>query len=178
MCSNTGYFRKVYRSLQVGMPRNILKYLSIQKLTQKRSHLSIYLSNSKKKFILCFNSLTNIYICKYIIYIFTSNFYEHYFECTQWPLFWRQVIVSFFKRWWNIVRYTYLNKAATAGKNLRNLHRFFWSFCTVCLIIHKCTVNIGVYTRSVKNIYLSPRAQVAVGTFFMKSPVCKTTLFV
>ena len=29
-----GYFRKVYRSLQVRVPRNILKYLSIQKLPQ------------------------------------------------------------------------------------------------------------------------------------------------
>ena len=36
--THTGYFRKVYRSLQVRVPRNILKYLSIQKLPQKRSH--------------------------------------------------------------------------------------------------------------------------------------------
>ena len=28
-----------------------------------------------------------------------------------------------------------------------------------------------MYTRSMENIYLSLRAQVAVGTFFMKSPV-------
>ena len=30
---------------------------------------------------------------------------------------------------------------------------------------------LWVYTRSMETIYLSPRAQVAVGTFFMKSPV-------
>ena len=41
--SFTGYFRKVYRSLQVRVPHNILKYLSNQKLPQKRSHQSIYL---------------------------------------------------------------------------------------------------------------------------------------
>ena len=29
----------------------------------------------------------------------------------------------------------------------------------------------GVYTRSMETIYLSLRAQVAVGTFFMNSPV-------
>ena len=46
---DTGYFRKVYRSLQVRVPHNILKYLSIQKLPQKRSHQSIYLANSQKK---------------------------------------------------------------------------------------------------------------------------------
>ena len=28
---NTGYFRKVYRDLQVRVPRNILKYLPIRK---------------------------------------------------------------------------------------------------------------------------------------------------
>ena len=30
---------------------------------------------------------------------------------------------------------------------------------------------LGVYTYSMETIYLSLRAQVAVGTFFMKSPV-------
>ena len=30
---------------------------------------------------------------------------------------------------------------------------------------------LGVYTSSIESIYLSLRAQVAVGTFFMKSPV-------
>ena len=64
---NTGYFRKVYRSLQVRVPHNILKYLSIHKLPQKRSHQSIYPSNSQKKFILCFNFITNLNICKYIL---------------------------------------------------------------------------------------------------------------
>ena len=55
---DTGYIRKVYRSLQVRVPHDILKYTSIQKWPQKRS---IYLSNSHKKiFILCF--ITNIYI--------------------------------------------------------------------------------------------------------------------
>ena len=47
---HTGYFRKVYRSLQVRMPHNILKYISIQKLMQKRSHQSIYLLNSQKRY--------------------------------------------------------------------------------------------------------------------------------
>ena len=47
------------------MPRNILKYLSIQKLPQKQSHQSNYLSNSQKRiYILCFNFIT-INICKY-----------------------------------------------------------------------------------------------------------------
>ena len=64
----TGYFWKVYRSLHVRVPHNILKYLSIQKLPQKPSHQSIYLSNSQKKIILCFNFITNINICKYILY--------------------------------------------------------------------------------------------------------------
>ena len=50
----TGYFRKVYRSLQVRMPRNILKYLSIQKLPRKWSHQSIYLSNSQKNIRILF----------------------------------------------------------------------------------------------------------------------------
>ena len=63
----TGYFIKVYRSLQVRVLHKILKYLSIQKLPQKRSHHSIYLLNSQKKiFILCFNFITNINKCKYI----------------------------------------------------------------------------------------------------------------
>ena len=48
----TGYFRKVYRSLQVRVPHNILKYLSFLKLLQKRSHQSMYLSNSPKKIIM------------------------------------------------------------------------------------------------------------------------------
>ena len=63
----TGYFRKVYRSLQVWVPHNILKYLSTQKLPQKRSS-SVYLSiefRTTKIFILCFNLITNINICKY-----------------------------------------------------------------------------------------------------------------
>ena len=33
---------------------------------------------------------------------------------------------------------------------------------------------LGVYTHSMETIYLSLRAQVAVGTFFMKSSVLKT----
>ena len=33
-------------------------------------------------------------------------------------------------------------------------------------------LKIKVYTYSMETIYLSLRAQVAVGTFFMKSPVC------
>ena len=57
----TGYFRKVYRSFQVRVPHNILKYLSIQKLPKKRCHQSIHLSNSHKKIlILCLNFISNI----------------------------------------------------------------------------------------------------------------------
>ena len=48
LVSSTGYFRKVHRSLQVRMSHNILTYLSIQKLPQKRRHQSIYQSNSQK----------------------------------------------------------------------------------------------------------------------------------
>ena len=59
----TRYVRKVYRSLQVWVPHTILKYLSIQKLTQKWSYQSIYLSNLPKKIILCYNFITNINIC-------------------------------------------------------------------------------------------------------------------
>ena len=58
--ANTGYFREVYRSLLVRVPRNILNYLSIQNLPQMRSHQSIYLSNSHKKNILCFNFINKM----------------------------------------------------------------------------------------------------------------------
>ena len=57
--TSTGYFKKVYRSFQV-RPYNILKYLSIQKLPQKRCCQSIYLSNLQKKIILCLNFISNI----------------------------------------------------------------------------------------------------------------------
>ena len=65
---NTGYFRKVYRNLQVRVPRNSLKYLSIQKLLQK-VYLSIEL---KKKYKYTY---VNIYIK-----LFSNNLYH--FECT------------------------------------------------------------------------------------------------
>ena len=62
----TGYFKKVYRSLQVRVPHYILTYLSIHKLPQKRSHQSNYLSNSQNnKIILCFNFITNKITLKY-----------------------------------------------------------------------------------------------------------------
>ena len=49
----------------------ILKYLSIQKLPQKRSHQSFYLSSSHKKiFILYFDFISNTNICT-----FSSNFF-------------------------------------------------------------------------------------------------------
>ena len=67
----TGYFRKVYWSLQVRVPHNILKYLSIERLLQKRSHQSIHPSNSQKKQILCFNFITNINM--YIIILNVHN---------------------------------------------------------------------------------------------------------
>ena len=50
-----GYFRKVYRSLQVRVPNNILMYLSIQKLPKKRFHQSIFIYRIHKKIIFCFN---------------------------------------------------------------------------------------------------------------------------
>ena len=67
---STGYFKKVYRSLRVRVPLNILKYLSIQKLPQKRSH--------QKIFTLFFDFITNINIC---IYILKYNIFEYNFEC-------------------------------------------------------------------------------------------------
>ena len=54
--SATGYFRKVYRSLQFWVPHNILKYFSI--------HKSIEFT--KEIFILCFNFITK-YKCKYLL---------------------------------------------------------------------------------------------------------------
>ena len=54
---STGHYRKVYRSLQVRVPRNIPKYLSIQKLLQKRSHQCTY-------------------VCKYV---YTKNIFEQFF---------------------------------------------------------------------------------------------------
>ena len=57
----TGYFRKVYRSLKVRVPRTIPKYLSIQILPQKLSHQSIYLSNSHKRNIHILFSFYNKY---------------------------------------------------------------------------------------------------------------------
>jgi len=71
--SYTGYFRIVYRSLQVRVPHYILKYLSIHKLPQKRSHQSNYLSNSRNNIIiLCFNFITNINTLKYFRILFIS----------------------------------------------------------------------------------------------------------
>ena len=40
--SCTGYFRKVYRNLQVRVPRYILKYLSIKKLPHKKTQKYSY----------------------------------------------------------------------------------------------------------------------------------------
>ena len=81
----TGYFEKVYRSLQVRVPHNILK-----KLPQKRSQQSICISIEftktvssvylhiyrihKKKIILCFNSISNINVCIYILKFFRIIF--------------------------------------------------------------------------------------------------------
>ena len=46
--TGTGYFSKVYRNLQVWVPPNILKYLSIQKLPQSGLiSLSIYRIQTK-----------------------------------------------------------------------------------------------------------------------------------
>ena len=79
----TWYFRKVYRSLQVRLPLTILKYLSIQKLPHKRSHQSIYLSNSHKKiFILCFNFIKNINTYMNNIYIYRYFLVIFHFKCT------------------------------------------------------------------------------------------------
>ena len=51
-------------------------------------------------------------------------------------------------------------------------------FLSIHLSIHLSTADftlkvLGVYTRLMETIYLSLRAQVAVGSFFMKSPVYK-----
>ena len=79
LLSSTGYFIRVYRSLQVQVPRIILKYLSILKLPQKRSHQSIYISNSHKKiFIFCINHN----ICNCILENIFESFYKYNFECT------------------------------------------------------------------------------------------------
>ena len=76
---HTGYFRKVYRSLQVWVPRKILIYLSIQKLPRKRSH-QFYLSiEFIKKYSYCV-LLTNINSKK--IKILSSTFYKYHLECT------------------------------------------------------------------------------------------------
>ena len=72
----TGYFRKVYWSLQVRVPHNILKYLSIERLLQKRSHQSIHPSNSQKKHILCFNFITNINMYIIILNVHTDPCFE------------------------------------------------------------------------------------------------------
>ena len=71
-------------SLLVWVPHNILNYLSIQNLLQKRSRQSIYLSIHKKIFILFFNFINDINMSIYIyLKTFLSNFYKYYFECTQ-----------------------------------------------------------------------------------------------
>ena len=59
--------------------------------------LSIYWIHTKK-FLLCFNFITKIDISKYLFKLFLIIFisYNH-FECTQWPLLWRQVVVSYFE---------------------------------------------------------------------------------
>ena len=44
----TGYFRKVYRTLQVRVPHNIMKYLSIQKLPQS-GLISLFIYQIYKK---------------------------------------------------------------------------------------------------------------------------------
>ena len=62
--------------------RNIYWSIYLSKLPQKRSHQSIYQSNSQKKIILCFSFRTNINICKYNFKIFLNNFYNYNFECT------------------------------------------------------------------------------------------------
>ena len=74
---NTGYIRKVYRSLLIGLPWNILNYLSIKKLPQKRSRQSMYLTNSHKKIHIIFLFINNIniyfiYTWKYFRVIFIS----------------------------------------------------------------------------------------------------------
>ena len=60
----TGYFRKVYRSFHARVPRSIYLYKSGWK--SGLTSLSFYRIH-KKIFILCFNFLTNISICKYIL---------------------------------------------------------------------------------------------------------------
>ena len=62
----TGFFKKVYRSPKICRKSGL------------NSHQFFYLSNLHKKiFILCFNFITNINICKYIFKIFSSNFWMY-----------------------------------------------------------------------------------------------------
>ena len=72
----TGYFRKVYRSLQIRVPLNILKYLSIQRMPQKRSHQ--YRIRKKTIFILCFNFITKYF--RVILLSIILNVHDLYFE--------------------------------------------------------------------------------------------------
>ena len=70
-CSCTGYFRKVYRSLQVWVPHNILKYLYILKLPQKQFIYQIHTHTKKNSFSL-FNNIYKYmsiytYIHKYML---------------------------------------------------------------------------------------------------------------
>ena len=64
----TGIFRKVYRSLQVRVPLNILKYLSIQKVAAKVIS-SVYQSIvlTQKNIPIIFDFSTNINKCKYML---------------------------------------------------------------------------------------------------------------
>ena len=77
-----GYFRKVYRSLQLRVPHTILKYLSIQKLPQKRSHQSIYLANSQKKIYYVLISLQILIYVNIYFKIFSIFFLKYHIECT------------------------------------------------------------------------------------------------
>ena len=78
----------------IQVPRHILKYPSIQKLPQKLSHQSIYLSNSHTKIsILCFNFITNIsiYVNIYFWVIFISFILNAQFD----PCF--EVVIFYFE---------------------------------------------------------------------------------
>ena len=71
---HTGYFRKVYRSLQVWVPHNILKYLHIYHKVAAKAISSVHLSiEFNKKKLLCFNFITTLKYFRKLFISFTLN---------------------------------------------------------------------------------------------------------
>ena len=133
-----------YRVFQKSVlePRNIPKYLSIQKFPQKRSHLS---NSHKKIFILCLDFITNIKICKYIYTLkyFCVTFFKYNFECTEWPLFWRHIVVSYFEI---IVRYTFPNNAVDGTDLLAYWLTYLLAYVRIFSYILSNICKLGRYS--------------------------------